>query len=578
MKRAPVPPNMNYAWSQVMIDTLIRLGVGHFFVAPGSRSSPLAWTVAELAGDHMTVHFDERGLAFMALGHARATGKPSVIITTSGSAVANLFPAICEAAMDEVPLILLTADRPPELRGCGANQAMDQINFFGTYARWFVDMPCPAKDISPGQLIDTVAEAFAKATLGNPGPVHLNQMFREPLHREKARDGCSSWLKQAAGYEFSERSFTMPSFTVAKLSKLSSVMKRIASAKRGIVVAGAATDKNERQAMLRVAEQLNWPLLPDIRSGLRLGERNALVISMADQALLKESKAFQPDVVLHLGGRVTSKRIMALMRKGVVIHVSSSIMPVDPDHVVRERLVTELDALPGDLPAKTKTPVAWLKAWQKRGDAIEAKWKQMAGRSAKLNEPLIAAMISRSLEHGEALYLASSMPVRDMDMFGIAGGGHFDVVANRGVSGIDGTIASAVGYARGTGKPVTLVVGDLAFLHDLNSLALVRDSEVPLRIVLVNNDGGGIFSFLPVAGERKHFDACFGTPHNLGDFSAVAAQFDLGYARPASVSEFKQALNEEGHILIEVKTDRAENLRTHKRIQEVLARALQANL
>lgn len=578
MKRAPVPPNMNYAWSQVMIDTLIRLGVGHFFVAPGSRSSPLAWTVAELAGDHMTVHFDERGLAFMALGHARATGKPSVIITTSGSAVANLFPAICEAAMDEVPLILLTADRPPELRGCGANQAMDQINFFGTYARWFVDMPCPAKDISPGQLIDTVAEAFAKATLGNPGPVHLNQMFREPLHREKARDGCSAWLKQAAGYEFSERSFTMPSFTVAKLSKLSSVMKRIASAKRGIVVAGAATDKNERQAMLRVAEQLNWPLLPDIRSGLRLGERNALVISMADQALLKESKAFQPDVVLHLGGRVTSKRIMALMRKGVVIHVSSSIMPVDPDHVVRERLVTELDALPGDLPAKTKTPVTWLRAWQKRGDAIEAKWKQMAGRSAKLNEPLIAAMISRSLEHGEALYLASSMPVRDMDMFGIAGGGHFDVVANRGVSGIDGTIASAVGYARGTGKPVTLVVGDLAFLHDLNSLALVRDSEVPLRIVLVNNDGGGIFSFLPVAGERKHFDACFGTPHNLGDFRAVAAQFDLGYARPASVSEFKQALNEEGHILIEVKTDRAENLRTHKRIQEVLARALQANL
>ncbi len=568
--KTPVPPNMNYAWSQVMISTLIRLGANGFFVAPGSRSSPLAWTVAELAGDQMTVHFDERGLAFMALGHARATGKPAVIITTSGSAVANLFPAVCEAAMDEVPLILLTADRPPELRNCGANQAMDQINFFGTYARWFVDMQCPDAIIPSSELMAIVEQAFIKSTHGHPGPVHLNQMFREPLHREKIRDGAGIWIKKAACTVKSERSFTkLPEVSVST-GDVGAVAALVTSAKRGIVVAGASRSDEESSVMLAVAERLGWPLLPDIRSGLRLRGSHPHIVGMADQVLLKETKSLYPDVVLHLGGRVTSKRIMGLMRRGIVAHVSSSVMPVDPDRVVRERLVISLNAFLESIPPTSRTPSKWLTSWKKRDDAVDACWREMSAASGELSEPVVAALVSQELEDGETLYLSSSMPVRDMDMYGLAGDADFPVVANRGVSGIDGTIASAVGYARGTGARVTLIIGDLAFLHDVNSLALVRNSAVPVRIILLNNNGGGIFKFLPVAAESRHFEACFGTPHDLGDFRAMASQFDLGYARPESVADFKQALSEDGHMLIEVQTDRDENHRMHQKIQAML--------
>jgi 2-succinyl-5-enolpyruvyl-6-hydroxy-3-cyclohexene-1-carboxylate synthase len=568
--KTPAPPNMNFAWSQVMISELIRLGVSGFFVAPGSRSSPLAWTVAELAGDRMTVHFDERGLAFMALGHARAIGKPAVIITTSGSAVANLFPAVCEAAMDEVPLILLTADRPPELRNCGANQAMDQINFFGTYARWFVDVECPDANTPPEELLATVEQSYRKATQGHPGPVHLNQMFREPLHREKVRDGADAWIKKAARFIKGERSFTSAHERLPASGDVDAVTSLIASARRGIVVAGASSGEEESRVMLAVAERLGWPLLPDIRSGVRLRGHDKHIMTMADQVLLKESKALHPDVVLHLGGRVTSKRIMGLMRRGIVAHVSSSVMPVDPDHVVRERLVMELDALLKKLPSTNCTPAKWLADWKKRDDAVGGCWREMSAASGEISEPIVAAMISLELKDGEALYLASSMPVRDMDMYGVAGAAHVAMVANRGVSGIDGTIASAVGFARGSGGRVTLIIGDLAFLHDVNSLALVRNSEVPVRIILLNNNGGGIFKFLPVASESRHFEACFGTPHDLGDFRAIAAQFDLGYAKPETVEDFKQALSEDGHMIIEVQTNRDENHRVHLKIQAML--------
>ncbi len=566
-------PNMNYAWSHLTVRALMRLGADGFFVAPGSRSSPLAWTVAELAGENMVVHFDERGLAFMALGHARATGKPAVIITTSGSAVANLFPAVCEAAMDEVPLIILSADRPPELRNCGANQAMDQINFFGTYARWFVDLPCPKAGISPRTLIAALNKAVRLATLGHPGPVHLNQMFREPLHPETQRDGATAWLKKATAMLMRERSFTFPS-AVMRQGRLDDVVSLVASAKRGIVVAGAARNVDESRAMRQVANTLGWPLLPDIRSGLRLGEWHEQVIHMADQVLLKKTTSLQPDVVLHMGGRVTSKRIMHLMRQGIVAHVSASILPVDPDHAVRKRLVMALDEFAAALPSRTRTPASWLATWTRRNEAVAAAWKSLAVQSAGLTEPAVAAMASHSVGSSDALYLASSMPVRDMDMYGLAGGADVVVVANRGVSGIDGTIASAIGFARGSGKPVTLITGDLALLHDMNSLALVRHAGVPVRIILLNNNGGGIFSFLPVASAPRHFEKVFGTPHQLGNFHDVAAQFSLGYVRPSTRADFVHAWRRKGHMLIEVQTGRDENLRIHRKIQKELGSVL----
>lgn len=552
--------NLNYAWSHLMVRELLRLGVEGFFIAPGSRSSPLAWTVAELARDKMTVHFDERGLGFMALGHARATGKPAVIITTSGTAVANLFPAVCEAAMDEVPLIVITADRPPELRDCGANQAMDQVKFFGTYARWFVDVPCPAVEISPQWLLKTVDEAFSRAATG---PVHLNQMFREPLAPLAAKDGANMWMMQV------DARWKNKIEPVMHESVPDGLGEALSGAKRGVVIAGAAKTPDEARAMLAVAEKLGWPLLPDIRSGLRLRKPHPNIIAMADQVLLREDDAMRPDVVLHLGGKIVSKRIMKFMTTATaeLIHVSGSTMRIDPDHAVTMRAVCGIDAL--NLPAKTRTPAKWLSAWVKRDRAVTSAWKNLVAKANGLNEPLVAALVSAWLPRGHALFLASSMPVRDMEMFGVGVHDECTVLCNRGVSGIDGTIASAVGYAHGSGKPVTLVIGDLAFLHDLNSLALIRASDVSLKIIVLNNNGGGIFSFLPVAGSPRHFETCFGTPHNIAGFEAAANLFEIPYARVETVEEFKAALKSQA-VIIEVQSEREENVRLHRTYQKIL--------
>jgi 2-succinyl-5-enolpyruvyl-6-hydroxy-3-cyclohexene-1-carboxylate synthase len=304
------PANLNYAWAELMVRELERLGVNTFFIAPGSRSSPLTLSAAELAA-HVVLHVDERGVGFAALGYARATGRPAVVITTSGSATANLWPAICEAAMDHVPMIVLTADRPPELRDTGANQTMDQVKLFDGYVRWQVDMACPDVRIPAPFVLSTVDEAVSRATQVNPGPVHINQMFREPLAPEKARDGASAWMKSLGGWWTSTKPWTHHE-PVKLTGGIDEATKVITSAKRGLIVAGALQNRHEADAVIDIAEKLGWPVLPDIRSGLRLSAKHDQVIEMADQLLLspKVEKIGKPDVVLHVGGRITSKRLL----------------------------------------------------------------------------------------------------------------------------------------------------------------------------------------------------------------------------------------------------------------------------
>lgn len=574
--KIPRVPNLNYAWSHLIIRELLRLGVQRFFVAPGSRSSPLAWTVAELAGDKLTVHFDERGLGFMALGHARATGRPAVVITTSGSAVANLLPAVCEAGMDEVPMILLTADRPPELRDTGANQAMDQIKLFGSYTRWFVDLPCPAVELAPRYVLNTIDQAFFKAMqVSSPGPVHVNQMFREPLAPLKNDEDAAAWLRQTGTWWNVEQPQTAHvSATAMRQDLPAPVVKILSLARRGVVVAGAARSAEESRAMLAVAEKLGWPLLPDIRSGLRLFPSHDAIISMADQLLLVDHGGVgePPDVVLHLGGRLTSKRMQQFVYSASagIIRISASAASADPERGTGLHVVGEIAAMVKSLPV-TASPKRWLVAWKRRDQCVQVAWRDEVERGNALSEPLAAALIARHLPPGHSLVLASSMPVRDMDMYGLASGNMIPVISNRGVSGIDGTLATAVGFAIGTGRPVTLVIGDLAFLHDLNSLALVRNSPVPVRIVLINNDGGGIFSFLPVAAAPKHFQTCFGTPHGLTSFAHAAAQFGLTHTTARTKDEMIRHFADPALTVIEINTTRAENLREHQRIQDHLA-------
>ncbi len=572
------PVNMNYAWSEVMVRELTRLGVTTFYVAPGSRSSPLALTAADFA-KRMVVHFDERGVGFAALGHGRATGKPAVIITTSGSAVANLWPAVCEASTDGVPLIIISADRPPELRDTGANQTMDQVRIFGGYARWQVDLPCPDEAVPARFIVSSMDEAYARATGTCSGPVHINQMFREPLAPVTVEDGSIPWQAALGRWWRNDRSWTQQA-SVQAYPDVTEVRDLIAHAKKGVIVAGELRSGTDRKAVVKLADSLGWPVFPDIRSGLRLGPKHPQVMTMADQMLLSDkiSKKLRPDIIVHCGGRIVSKRLMKFIAGGdipyVMVHAGNT--RIDPDQVVSTRINCSPELfvkklLATKLVKPSRSP--WLPTWRRYHEAVENAWIQESTGTSRLTEPAVAAMVSGCIPPHHALVLACSMPVRDMEMYGLAGRSTLELVSNRGVSGIDGTIATTCGYSEGAQRPVTLLIGDLALLHDLNSLALVAKSTRPITIVLINNDGGAIFSFLPVAASTRHYEKCFGAPHGL-TFEAAATLFGLDYHQPGTMAEFKEtychSLRQGRSTLIEVGTERGENLKEHRRIQQVL--------
>ena len=576
------PPNLNYAWSGQIIRELVLLGCDSFYIAPGSRSSPLALSAAE-CGRNVVVHFDERGVGFAALGHARATGLPAVVITTSGSAVANLWPAVCEANNDHVPMIMITADRPPELRDTGANQTMDQVKFFGSYVRWQLDLPCPDEHVNADFLLRTVDYAVYRAMHQNPGPVHINQMFREPLAPLATPDASQAWLA-ALGRQLNRKTpLTTYSIPEGSLSAASSVELNniIARTRRGVIIAGAARNAAETLAMNKCADKLGWPLLPDIRSGLRLGEQPSQVIQMADQLLLSEKarKALTPDTILHLGGSITSKRIQQFMaaRSAKIILVNEWDTRLDADSRVDLRLTCSLQDAVRRMKAGIGKTSNWTKKWRTLDDLLIRAWRKEAAGGNRLSEPLVAHIVSTELPSKQALVLASSMPIRDMDMFGAGNNKDYVVASNRGVSGIDGNLASAIGFSNGRRQPVTLVVGDLALLHDLNSLAMLKSANYPVTIVVINNDGGGIFSFLPVAASPRNFEVCFGVPHGNA-FAAAATMFGLDYVNPSTPAEFTTAYSAAVRInrstIIEVQTDRTEHVREHRRIQARLKKLI----
>ena len=576
------PANINYAWAELMVREFGRLGVDTFFIAPGSRSSPLTLTAARLAAN-VIIHFDERGIGFAALGYARASGKPAVVVTTSGSAVANLWPSVCEASTDHVPMILLTADRPPELRDTGANQTMDQVKLFSGYVRWQVDMACPDTAIPASFVLSSIDEAVTRATHLHPGPVHINQMFREPLTPETKRDGSSAWIKSPAVWWTSDQPWSHHEPVILS-GRIDEAMRVIRSAKRGVIVAGTLPDRREAEAVLAIAEKLGWPILPDIRSGLRLSPGHDLVISMTDQILLsaKFNKSASPDVVLHCGGRITSKRLLQFLAgtRPTVVQLQPVPGRIDPDLLVSQRYTLAPSSFAALMETYPPVPAnkTWAGRWQKAQRAVLAAWETLLHKQHAVTEPSVAAQISSTLAKSHGLVLASSMPIRDMEMYGIGAESWIALASNRGVSGIDGNLATAVGFARGLGHPVTLVIGDLALLHDLNSLALVKSSPYPITVVVVNNHGGGIFSFLPIAKAPGPIETCFGTPHGWS-FESAATMFGLAYEHPDTLPQvaasYRRLSRSGASSIIEVVIDRKANVIEHQRIQTILKAAVE---
>ncbi len=575
--------NINHCWGSLMVEELVRCGVEYFCLAPGSRCSPLTVAVAQQKNIRSVVHFDERGLAFHALGYVAATKKPAVLICTSGTAAANFLPAIIEASKKKLPLIVITADRPPELRQTGAVQTIEQVGLFGKYVKWATDMPCPDINIKPAFVLTTIDQAYYQAVRNSSGVVHLNCMFREPLTPIKSGADLTVYVEGLKAWHQSKQAYTQYVADVESIALAASkkIAARINAIKHGLIVVGKIGGKEERSMVLAFAKHLGWPVFADISSGLRLGHKDASIIHYFDHILLAGTK-LKFDGIIHLGGRITSKRYYEFIEAQApaeYITVLNHSLRNDPTHQVSVRV----ESTPGHfcqtiIPLlKPRVPGVALKQLIKFNAAMDKGIDKFFGDDARLCEPRVARLVSQLIAEGNGLFLSNSMPIRDMDFYADFKGNQVYVNGNRGASGIDGLIASGVGYAQGLAKPVTLMVGDLAALYDLNSLAMLRDANVPVIIVVLNNGGGGIFSFLPIAGFKEGFEKFWGTPHSY-TFANAAAMFELNYAQPQDDKQFAkayiQAQKSQTSTIIEIITSREENVKVHKNLQAQLITSL----
>lgn len=573
--------NLNFSWCSAAVEELVRNGIDYFVISPGSRSTPLAVAVARNSRTRKMIAYDERAAGFHALGYARASGQPAVLISTSGTAVANYLPAVIEASISGVPMLLFTADRPPELRDTGANQTIRQPGIFGDYVRWSFDMPAPTEIISIAMVLTTVDQAIYRAQRAPAGPVHVNWMFREPLapliRRLSIKTRNSVRLWEETGEVFTR--YPHPRI-LCDVRVTEEIAAEISSAARGILVLGELPAPAGEQ-MAGIIRKLRWPVFADVTSGWRFQKEDG-VIHHFDQLLHSPSfrHRMYPQVILHLGGRITSKRYWQFVEESQplrYIMVKNSPDRLDPVHQVSWQLEADINGFIPALISRIESAVD--EEW--REDAL--KWNRRAARlieqklaeDEKISEPWIARNLPELVPDGNGLFLSNSLAVREVDMFGKPVNHRLRVAANRGASGIDGIIASATGFAAGLAAPVTLLIGDLAFLHDLNSLHLVKTGSAPITIVLVNNRGGGIFSFLPIR-EFREFDTYFTTPHSYR-FRSAAQQFGLPYTLARTKSEFLDALQNahqsDKSSVIEVQTDADENYRLQELLAEKLGRS-----
>ena len=535
---------------------LVALGVSDVIVSPGSRSTPLAVTAS--LRDDLQIHvvLDERSAGFVALGMAKASGRPVALVCTSGSATANYLPAVVEANRDRVPLIVLTADRPPGALARDASQSIDQLNLYGSQVRAFIALPVAQE----GDLTDIARqiEGARIALAPNAGPVHVNCPFDKPL---EPPDGWRPGIQPPAS---SDRSDREPRGT-------QQVAAFLADHERGVVVAGPRrSSSSELDALDRAADRAGWPILADPLSGLRNGHRRGVV---ATGELLLRSRAFaaehSPDAVLRIGGTPTGRATQNWLES-----VECPFLIVDPDHrwtaegsetVLRETPQALFESVV-DAIEICLAPTEWLESWTAADTAAGGRRHAEVALHRDTELAVTAAVLSADLD---SVWVASSMPIRHVDVM-MKTGSSASIFANRGANGIDGTLASATGVALATGARVTVLIGDLAFLHDVGSLTTAMELGVRLTIVVIDNNGGAIFSMLPIAdSEDIDLRRLFITPHSR-DLVAVASGFGVE-ASSATADELGRHLTRTERALVEVivvPTDPASPFDAYERMVE----------
>ncbi|HEY2331812.1 MAG TPA: 2-succinyl-5-enolpyruvyl-6-hydroxy-3-cyclohexene-1-carboxylic-acid synthase [Acidimicrobiales bacterium] len=558
-------------FAATLVDEWVRGGVTDAVVCPGSRSTPLALALAADGRLRLHVHHDERSAGFTALGLGLAHGRPAVVLTTSGTAAVELHPAVVEASMAGVPMIACTADRPPELQDVGAPQTIDQTHLFGRAARWYA-APGVADEAWRPTWRSLAARSVIEATGPWPGPVHLNLAFRDPLvgHADElppGRDGGAPWERGAP--RAGSGSVVDPGLTTT-----------LARA-RGLLIAGGGIDVPE--GVFELAETAGWPVLADPRSGCRVpGE---LTVAAFDAILRHDAFAAEhrPEVVIRLGSPSASKVLGQWLASagGLQLAVAGPGRRYDPDHDADIVVAAEPGAWCSSLAAELAgldVDAGWASGWRTAEAAAQAAVDRVLGRRPAISEPAVARHLAAELPDGATLVVGSSMPVRDVEWFSAPRSG-LRVLANRGANGIDGVVSTAVGVALACdGAPTAALVGDLSFLHDASALLALADRRVDLTIVVVDNRGGGIFSFLPQAAAipPDRFELLFGTPHDV-DLLALARVHGLAVRGVRTAADLDDALGSVGELGVRVvvaRTDRASNVAVHDELHAEVARVL----
>lgn len=553
----------NDVFVSTLVEALSKSGVQHACVSPGSRNTPLSIALAEHPRITDWSHHDERSSGFFALGLAKTTGLPVAIVTTSGTAAAELYPAVVEASAVGVPLVILTADRPTELFDVSAPQTIDQRAIYGRAVRWHHDLDVPeVSDAGPRVTAALGARLVAEALTTPTGPVHLNIRFREPLVIEP---------------DF--RGIEVPEFVIPSGDPFEGSLSEVAAAisgRRGLILAGPSHDPDAPGGATALATALGWPIMSDPISGLRAGPHDTSRVVGSD--LLASAgylAAAAPEAVVRIGAPPTSKAVRSWLAHTKVpqIVVGPAAWP-DPEAsattVVRARTGPVLRTLANLVDACAPE---WGEAWSD-ADGRASRAARVAIDGAPFpSEPAVAATLARSTRDGTTIWAGSSMPIRDLDSYFPVSGREIRLIGNRGANGIDGVVSSALGSAAG-GTPTVAHVGDLSLLHDIGALATAQRLDLAITIVVVNNDGGGIFHFLPQAG-HVHFERHFGTPHGLS-FARIAESFGVDSISATTVEELHDSIGEasQGPRVIEVMTDRVANVTLHQSISADVRAAL----
>src|SRR4051794_1208814 len=546
-----IPINSTYAPVQALVDELARSGMTHAVTCPGSRNAPLALTLGAHPSIQAISVLDERSAGFVALGIAKQTGRPVAITTTSGTAAANLMPAVVEAHEAAVPLVVLTADRPPELREVGAGQAIDQIKLYGSYAKWFVEIgnlpPGRASAVHHRQL---GCRAYATAALGRPGPVHLNFPLREPLAPRREDLDPADWEGRPDGQPWTRASEGLKLGDV-DLGGLP---------QRGLIVCGGAA-ASYGPAAVHLAQALGWPLLAEPTSGARWGVDSSRATNViAHYDLLLRSERFaeaRPELVIRVGQMPTSKPLRAWLEDCTQIVVDPHLDWHDPTRTAEATLAIAPGALtPSD--ATLPADGAWLDRWRS-ADVV------VAEELASTPEPFEPLAYNVLAELAETIWVSSSLPIRDIESYFPRTDRPVRILANRGANGIDGVVSSAAGASISAGAPVHLVIGELALLHDIGGLVSARRAGAHLAILCVNNGGGGIFDFLPVAEQtdRESYEEHIATPVEF-DIAAAATLGGLDHQLVSDAAAVREHLRP--GTLVELRIDRATSLRRHREL------------